>query len=95
MPHPAFTPTRPLPYGRQNITEADVAAVVAKERTELDRWVRRYPADRAAVNVAGRMMEIIDDGLAKSGTARVAVQVTEAQRVRRSVLAVPVAPATC
>ena len=26
---PAFTPTRPLPYGRQFISEADVAAVVA------------------------------------------------------------------
>ena len=29
MSEPAFQPTRPLPYGRQNITEADVAAVVA------------------------------------------------------------------
>jgi putative phosphoribosyl transferase len=51
---------------------------VAKGRTELDRRARRYPADRAAVNVAGRTVVIIDDGLATGGTARVAVQVAPA-----------------
>ncbi|WP_345125292.1 DegT/DnrJ/EryC1/StrS family aminotransferase [Hymenobacter antarcticus] len=29
MPDTMFHPTRPLPYGGQNITEADVAAVTA------------------------------------------------------------------
>ena len=29
MPDPHFQPSRPLPYGRQFISEADVAAVVA------------------------------------------------------------------
>ena len=30
-----YTPTRPLPYGRQNITEADIAAVVASLRADF------------------------------------------------------------
>ena len=29
MPDTTFIPTRPLPYGRQHITDADVAAVTA------------------------------------------------------------------
>ena len=34
MPDPSFHPTRPLPYGRQHITEADVAAVTASLRAD-------------------------------------------------------------
>ena len=30
-----YSPTRPLPYGRQNITEADIAAVVASLRADF------------------------------------------------------------
>ncbi len=35
MPAPAFLPSRPLPYGRQNITAADVAAVTEALQADM------------------------------------------------------------
>jgi len=44
------------------------------------------------MDIVGRTVVIVDDGLATGGTARVVVQVARAMGARRIVLAVPVAP---
>ncbi len=77
---------------RAGLTARDVAAVEDKERRELDRRVRLYRGERPAMDVVGRTVVIVDDGLATGSTARVAVQVVRAMGARRIVLAVPVAP---
>ncbi|HEX7443169.1 MAG TPA: phosphoribosyltransferase family protein, partial [Acidimicrobiales bacterium] len=77
---------------RAGLTARDVAAVEDKERRELDRRVRLYRGDRPPMDVVGRTVVIVDDGLATGSTARVAVQVVRAMGARRIVLAVPVAP---
>ena len=78
--------------GRARLSARDVAAVEDKERRELDRRVRLYRGERPPIDVAGRTVVIVDDGLATGSTARVAVRVARAMGALRVVLAVPVAP---
>lgn len=73
------------------ISEADIAAVEARERQEIERRARRYRGGRSMVPLAGRTVIVVDDGIATGGTARAAVEVARAHGARRIVLAVPVA----
>ena len=73
-------------------SERDVADVERRERAELDRRARRFRADHARLELAGRTVVIVDDGLATGSTARAACQVARAHGAARVVLAVPVAP---
>jgi putative phosphoribosyl transferase len=75
-----------------HVTDAEIAAVERRERTELDRRARRFRGDRPRTPLAGRTAVIIDDGIATGSTARAACQVARAQGAARVVLAVPVAP---
>ena len=74
------------------VSDHDLEAVEARERTELDRRVRRFRGDRARVSLVGKTALVVDDGIATGSTARVACQVARAHGARRVVLAVPVAP---
>jgi putative phosphoribosyl transferase len=86
------------------LTKDDLAAVVARERVELARRVALYggvsrarpPAPGApggAGNLAGRLVIVVDDGLATGVTARAALRAVRARGAARTVLAVPVAAA--
>ncbi len=77
---------------RAGVTEAEVAAVEARERTELERRARRFRDDHPAVPLLGRTAVVVDDGIATGSTARAACQVARAQGAAKVVLAVPVAP---
>jgi putative phosphoribosyl transferase len=67
-------------------------AAVARERIELERRVRVYRGDRSPVPLDGRVVILVDDGLATGYTARAAIEQVRRQGARRVVLAVPVAP---
>jgi putative phosphoribosyl transferase len=70
-----------------------VAMEVARElRAPLDVIVVRK-LGRERLRLAGRVVVIVDDGVATGSTARAACQVARAQGAARVVLAVPVAPA--
>jgi len=74
------------------VSDAEVAAVEERERTELARRVRRYRGDRPRLPLAGRVAVVVDDGIATGSTALAACRVARAQGAARVVLAVPVAP---
>jgi putative phosphoribosyl transferase len=74
------------------ITRDDVAAVIARERLELDRRVRAYRGDRPPLSVDDRVVILVDDGLATGYTARAAIEALRRRGARRVILAVPVAP---
>lgn len=52
----------------------------------------RYRGDTPALQPAGRCVVLVDDGIATGGTVRAALQALAAAGVRRTVLAVPLAP---
>lgn len=69
-----------------------VAAEKARQLAEIDRRRRAYEGDRAPVEVAGRTVILVDDGVATGGTATAALRALRRRRPRRLVLAAPVAP---
>ena len=78
------------------IEAAEIEATTAREATELSRRERLYRGDRAPLELAGRTVMVVDDGLATGATMRAAVLAIRAQQAARIVVAVPVAaPATC
>jgi putative phosphoribosyl transferase len=68
----------------------DLDAAERHERAELDRRARQYRGDRDRVDLAGRCVVIVDDGVATGSSARAACGVARAQRARRVVFAAPV-----
>jgi putative phosphoribosyl transferase len=74
------------------VSEAELAEVEDKERTELERRARRFRDGRAPLALSGRDAVVVDDGIATGSTARAACQIARAQGAKCVVLAVPVAP---
>jgi putative phosphoribosyl transferase len=75
------------------MTEADLESVIERERTELMRRERRYRAGRAPLDVRGRTVILVDDGVATGVTARAAIASLRKLGARRVVLAVGVCAA--
>lgn len=74
------------------VTSGEIARVEARERKELERRVERFRSGRELVSLKGRVVVIVDDGIATGSTARAACEVVRARGASHIVLAVPVAP---
>jgi predicted phosphoribosyltransferase len=73
-----------------------IDTLVRQERHELERRERVYRGDRPIPDVTGRVVILVDDGLATGATMRAAVEALRARHPVRLVVAVPVgAPETC
>jgi putative phosphoribosyl transferase len=75
------------------VTGDQLEAVIAREQTELERRRARYRGRRAAPDVAGRLVLLVDDGLATGVTARAAAKALKQRGAAEVVLAVPVCAA--
>jgi putative phosphoribosyl transferase len=67
--------------------------VIRKEEAELARRVRRYRGGRDAVPVDGRLVVLVDDGIATGFTVRAAIEVVRGAGAAQVCVAVPVAAA--
>lgn len=81
-----------LIVARAGVTPDELAAVEARERHELDRREGRIRAALPRLDLRGRTVVLVDDGIATGSTARAACQVARAHGAAKVVLAVPVAP---
>jgi predicted phosphoribosyltransferase len=83
-----------IDYAR--VTPQQLDAVAAREERELSRREAEYRGNRAPLDVRGRTVIVVDDGLATGSTMRAAVEALRAMEPKRVIVAVPVGAAqTC
>ena len=82
--------------GWYGIPPAVIDDVAREEQAELERRERAYRDGRPPIDVKGRIVLLVDDGLATGSTMKAAVQAVRAQEPSRIIVAVPVgSPDTC
>ena len=75
------------------VTPAAIDAVTSAQRTELAHRAQRYRDGRARVDLRGKTVILVDDGLATGATMRAAIHGVRAHDPARLVVAVPIASA--
>jgi putative phosphoribosyl transferase len=75
------------------VSDDYIAKEVARQVAEIHRRLDRYRPGRSPLQITGREVIVVDDGVATGGTAEVALRSCRAQGASNVTLAVPVAPA--
>ncbi len=74
------------------ITDEDIEAVTTRERRELRRREEKYRGDRPDLDLEGRTIILVDDGLATGASMEAAIEAVKSRHPRRLIVAVPTAP---
>lgn len=74
------------------LDENQIRPVIERERAELRRRERAYRDDLPPPELDGRVVILVDDGLATGATMRAAIDAIKQQKPARLIVAVPVAP---
>ena len=74
------------------ISEAEITAATKQETKELERRELLYRGNRPSLNVQGRTVILVDDGVATGASLRAAIQAIRKLRPASLVVATPVAP---
>ncbi|TDA70656.1 MAG: phosphoribosyltransferase [Clostridia bacterium] len=77
---------------RLGLTPEDLAGAISREVAEAKRRLREYRGSRPQPQVTGRVVVVIDDGVATGFTTRAALTSVRRESPARLVLAVPVGP---
>jgi predicted phosphoribosyltransferase len=78
------------------LTADSIEEIAAREQREIDRRSRLYRGSRSLIDIHGKEVVIVDDGLATGSTMLAAVRALRYQGAKRIVVAAPVGPpGTC
>ena len=83
----------PAAFRMGEIPEDQIDAIAAREEIELNRRDLEYRGDRPHPKLEGRIVILVDDGLATGSTMRAAVSALRQQNPAKIIVAVPVASA--
>lgn len=74
-----------------HLSRADLEPVIEREREEMRRREEAYRGGRPATPVAGRIVIVVDDGVATGSTLRAVIEALRGRRAGQIVVAAPVA----
>lgn len=77
---------------KMGVDQSYVTEVTEREREAAARKLARYRGDRPALDLAGKVVVVVDDGLATGATVRACVRQLRNVGAARVVVAVPVGP---
>lgn len=73
------------------ITDSALQSVITKEKAELERRQSTYRSGRPAIELRGKTVILVDDGLATGATMKAALAAVRDQKPRQIIVAAPVA----
>lgn len=77
----------------KRVTEDAMRKVEKRERAELERREKLYRGTRSALEIHGKTVILVDDGIATGASMHAAIMALRSRLPERIVIAVPVAPA--
>lgn len=73
------------------VSEDDIQRVIAKEKAELQRREKKYREGRAPLDITGKKVILIDDGIATGASIHSAIIALKKLSAQKIIIAVPVA----
>ena len=74
------------------LSEAEIERIAARETQELERREQVFRARRPPLDLAGKTVVLVDDGIATGASVRVAIAALRQRRAAKIVVAAPVVP---
>lgn len=80
--------------GSAGVTDQGFQSICREKLEEIKQRQKAYCGDRERIDLAGRTVIVVDDGIATGATMKAALRAVRRQKPKGVVLAVPVAPSS-